>query len=93
MGLDLKVTIFYAGLNVTIWLVFAVIGHSTVPYVWPRNSLFSEAIGMKNRSSSRQNVIKDKCGHFILNITTLYEACLNLIQIQQEQILISVFLI
>jgi hypothetical protein len=92
MGLDLKVTIFYAGLNITICLVFAVIGHSTVPYVWQNNSLFSEATGMKIRSS-RQNVIKGKCGHFIINITTLYETCLNLIHIQQEQILISAFLI
>jgi hypothetical protein len=36
---------------------------------------------MKNRSSSSQNVIKDKCGRFILNITTLYETSLNLTQI------------
>jgi hypothetical protein len=92
MGLDLKVTIFYAGLNNTICLVFAAIGHSTISYVWRHNSLFLEAIRMKNRSSG-QNVIKGKCGHFILIISALYETCLNLIQIQQEQILISVFLI
>jgi hypothetical protein len=36
------------------------------------NSLFSEAIIMKNRASLSQNVIKDKCGRFILNIRTLY---------------------
>lgn len=83
MGLDLKVTIFYTGLNITICLAFAEIGHSPVYYVQGHNSIFSEAIGRKNRSSSSQNVIKDKCGHFILNIATLYETCLNLIHIQQ----------
>jgi hypothetical protein len=93
MGLDLKVTILYTGLNITVCLVFAEIGHSTVYYVQGHNSLFSEAIGMKNRYSSSQNITKDKCGRFILNITTLYETCLNSIQIHQQQILISVFLI
>jgi hypothetical protein len=62
MGLDLKVTKFYIGLNITICLVFAVIGRSTVYYVWGHNSLFSDRLGMKNRSSTSQNVIKDKCG-------------------------------
>ena len=79
--------------NITICLAFAEIGHSTVYYVQGHISLFSETIGRKRKSSSSQNVIKDKCGHFILNITTLYETCLNLIQIQLQPILISVFVI
>ena len=92
-GLDLKVTIFYTGLNITICLTFAEISHSTVYYVEGHNSLFSDSTGRKNRSFSSQNIIKDKCGHSTLNIATLYETCLNLIQIQQQPILISVFII
>ena len=93
MDLDLKVTIFYTGFNITICLVFAEIGHSTVYYVRGHNSHFSEAIGMKNRSSSSQNVTKDNCGRCTLNITISYGTCLNVIQIQQQPILISVFVI
>jgi hypothetical protein len=76
MGLDLKVTMFYTGLNITTCLVFAEIGHSTVYHVWGDILPFSEAIGMRNRSPSSQNVTKDNC-RFILNITTSYETSLN----------------